>query len=80
MCVCACVRACVCVRHGVKYFEMYLNTNMTLEGFKYNYKYSSMQKHLNTNPLENIKNTSFSVYITLYVKEKQVIYIETSSL
>ena len=25
-------------RHGVKYFEMYLNTNI-LEGLKYNYKY-----------------------------------------
>ena len=27
-----------CTRHGVKYTEMYLNTN-TLDGFKYNYKY-----------------------------------------
>ena len=27
-------------RHGVKYIEMYLNTNTnTFEGFKYNYKY-----------------------------------------
>ena len=25
-------------RHGVKYIEMYLNTNI-LEGLKYNYKY-----------------------------------------
>ena len=25
-------------RHGVKYIEMYLNTNI-LEGFKYNYTY-----------------------------------------
>ena len=27
-------------RHGVKYIEMYLNTNTnTFEGFKYKYKY-----------------------------------------
>jgi len=28
-------------RHGIKYIEMYLNTNTdTLEGFKYKYKYN----------------------------------------
>ena len=29
---------CVVIRHGVKYIEMYLNTNTnTFEGFKYKY-------------------------------------------
>ena len=35
-------------RYGVKYIEMYLNTNF-LEGFKYNNIYYEMQKYLNTN-------------------------------
>ena len=41
-------------RYGVKYIEMYLNTN-TLEWFKY--KYYEMQKYLNTNTLGSILKT-----------------------
>ena len=48
---------CVDGRYGVKYFEMYLNTN-TVEGFKYKYKnkYYKMQTYLNTNTLGKISN------------------------
>ena len=35
-CAHVCLDSNVCVRHGAKYIEMYLNTN-TLELFKYKY-------------------------------------------
>ena len=59
------------IRHGVKYIEMYLNTNTnTFEGFKYKYKYFKMQMYLNTNTFEKyfkyfFKYFSFSGYITI---------------
>ena len=58
--------------------DMYLNTN-TLEGFKHNYKYFSMQKYLNTNTLIKkkvfkyiFKYFSFSRYITICKKANHI--------
>ena len=75
----------VSIRHGVKYIEMYLNTNTnTFEGFKYKYFQMQMYLNTNTNTFEKyfkyfFKYFSFSGYITIQVKETKRVRITSSS-